>query len=172
MSHEVTMTFPYGNYWVVVPSVINGKKHTEQQTFRKFLSGEIKPFGVFSTQQNADIYAQLRSKGLMKDTFIEPQVKKDYMYQLQKKFGMFMDSDVMGNMQREQLNEQMIKNMPQKMFRSDDLEAMGFFKPTMPENENLMTPGGRRIRGIPPVEKQTSFDTFDYQNPFPDTVER
>jgi len=62
MSPEVTVTFQHKGKWVVAPSVINGKSHSEDEVARKVRAGDLKPFATFETLKEADAYAQKRSK--------------------------------------------------------------------------------------------------------------
>jgi len=62
MSHEVTVTFQHKGKWVVAPSVIDGKSHSEDEVAQKVRAGDLKPFATFETLKEADAYAEKRSK--------------------------------------------------------------------------------------------------------------
>lgn len=66
MSHEVSITVKHRGRWVNVPSVVRGRKISEQAAVTRLEKGRIKPLGnkTFSTAAAAVKAAKARSSAV------------------------------------------------------------------------------------------------------------
>ena len=62
MSHEKTITVEIDGQHIILPTVVDGKDVTPDESVNMFRRGRINPLGVYPTQEEADKAARKRSR--------------------------------------------------------------------------------------------------------------